>query len=132
KTRWGTELSTADAERIERIKLALRTAEQNEEFIQEADGDARRFRNTLREHAAGFLSPLIKRIEVGWPSAALQDGLVLVDLPGVGVAGDVYKKETQHFVRERARAVVLVVDRSGLTESVMDLLKTTGYWDRLV
>lgn len=132
KPRWGTTLSAEDCRRIDDIKLALRMAEAKEALVREQEGDARGFRETLRDHAAGFLSPLIQRIEVGWPSDALKSGLVLVDLPGVGIAGDVYKKETQRFVRERARAVVLVVDRAGPTESVMDLLRSTGYWDRLL
>src|SRR5262249_30798389 len=31
-----------------------------------------------------------------------------------------------------ARAVVLVVDRSGPTEDTVNLLRSSGYWDRLV
>jgi len=131
KPRWNSELSSQDASRIEQIRRALALAEQNQ-TIEQHDSGSREFREVLKVHAAGFLSPLIRRIEVGWPSDALSDGLVLVDLPGVGVAGDVYKGETQSFVREKARAVVLVMDRAGLTDSVMDLLKTTGYWDRLL
>ena len=132
KPQWGSSPNEQDARRVERIKSALQMAEQGEELIQEQSADARLFRETLREHAAGFLSPLILKIEVGWPSSLLRGGLVLVDLPGVGVAGDVYKKEAQRYVREKARAVVLVIDRAGPTDSIMDLLRTTGYWDRLV
>lgn len=131
KPRWNTEISREDAGRIERIKAALTLAEKNQ-ALEQHDSSSEQFRETLKDHAAGFLSPLIRRVEVGWPSDVLKSGLVLVDLPGVGVAGDVYKSETQRFVREKARAVVLVVNRAGLTDSVMDLLKTTGYWDRLV
>jgi len=131
KPRWNTELSKEDAARVDRIREALVLAEK-QEAIERHDSASVQFRETLKDHAAGFLSPLIRRIQVGWPSDVLKSGLVLVDLPGVGVAGDVYKSETQRFVREKARAVVLVVNRAGLTDSVMDLLKTTGYWDRLV
>jgi hypothetical protein len=132
KARWGTTPTEDDAKRIARIRDALQMAAKSQPLVKEQGADARAFRETLREHAAGFLSPLIQRIEVGWPSDTLKSGLVLVDLPGVGVAGDVYKKETQKFVREKARAVVLVVDRAGPTEPVMEVLRTTGYWDRLL
>jgi hypothetical protein len=132
KSRFGSSFRTDDAARIDRAKNALQLGDRSEPLIKEQGADPQSFREALREHAAGFLSPLIRRIEVGWPSPILRGGLVLVDLPGVGVAGDVYKVETQRFVREMARAVVLVVNRSGLTDSVMDLLKGTGYWDRLV
>jgi hypothetical protein len=129
KPRWGTSVSEEDSARIARIQQALQMAERGEDLNEEAGSG---FRLQLREHAAGFLSPLVKRIEVGWPSEALLGGLVLVDLPGVGVAGDIYQQETQRFVRETARAVVLVVGKSGLTVDIMDLLRSTGYWDRAV
>lgn len=132
KSRWGTTPTAEDEARLSRIAEALKMAERGEVLVKDQGADARAFRETLREHAAGFLSPLIRRIEVSWPSPALKSGLMFVDLPGVGVAGDVYKKETQRFVREKARAVVLVLDRAGPTEPVMDLLRTTGYWDRLL
>jgi hypothetical protein len=132
RPRWGTTCTEEDGRRIARLSAALQNADQKTPLICEQGSDARGFREVLKEHAAGFLSPLIQRIEIGWPSASLKTGLVLIDLPGVGVAGDVYKKETQRFVRERARAVVLVVDRAGPTDAVMELLRTTGYWDRLL
>lgn len=132
KARWGTSPSEDDAKRIARIRDALQMASDGTQLVLEQGEDVRSFREGLRDHAAGFLSPLIHRIEVGWPSPILQSGLVFVDLPGVGIAGDLYKKETQRFVREKAHAVVLVVDKSGPTESVMELLRTTGYWDRLL
>jgi hypothetical protein len=39
----------------------------------------------LKAHAAGFLSPLIEEIHVGWPSDVLKAGVTLVDLPGAGL-----------------------------------------------
>ena len=95
-------------------------------------GDARAFREELREHAAGFLAPLIQQIEVGWPSPLLQSGVVLVDLPGVGVADDAYQKVTASYVRERARALIMVIDRAGMTDAARELLRTSGYFSRLV
>jgi hypothetical protein len=132
KPQWGTDPRMEDAHRMARLKRAVQMAGAGTALRQEQGGDPKVFRELLKDHAAGFLSPLIRRIEVGWPSMVLKDGLVLVDLPGVGVAGDLYKKETQRFVRELARAIVVVVDRSGVTEAVMDLLRSSGYWDKLV
>ena len=54
----------------------------------ELAGDAPRLRRDLHEHASGFLAPLIKELHVRWHSPLLKTGMVLVDLPGVGVAGD--------------------------------------------
>ena len=83
----------------------------------------------MTAHAAGFLSPLIERIEVGWPSDLLKSGVVLVDLPGFGIAQDSYRDVTKSYVRDKARAVIVTVDRAGPTESTMELLRTSGYWE---
>jgi hypothetical protein len=71
-------------------------------------------------------------MEVGWPSPVLKSGIVLVDLPGVGIARDSYRDVTKRYVREKARAIVVVVDRAGPTEATVDLLRSSGYWDRMV
>jgi hypothetical protein len=62
----------------------------------------------------------------------LRTGMVLVDLPGVGVAGDAYKQATRKWINERAKAVVLVVDRAGITESAADLLRTSEFLTRML
>jgi len=117
---------------VSRIREALSNAAADKAFRCEASEGARVFHEELRRHAAGFLSPIIAEIEVGWPAPVLQDGLVLVDLPGIGVAGDRYREVTQKYVREQARAVAVVVDRAGVSETLLDLLRTSGYWDRVV
>jgi hypothetical protein len=71
-------------------------------------------------------------MEVGWPSDLLEEGLVLVDLPGIGVAGDRYRDITARYVRDEARAVLLVVDKGGPNESAIEMLRTSGYWERLL
>lgn len=43
------------------------------------------FQPELWDHAAGFLAPLVEQVEVGWPSDLLKAGIILVDLPGVGI-----------------------------------------------
>jgi hypothetical protein len=56
---------------------------------------------------------------------------VLVDLPGVGIAGDDYQRATHKFVRQKARGVVIVV-RRGITRDEIDLVRTSGLWDRML
>src|ERR1019366_9064937 len=90
------------------------------------------FLRDLRDHASGFLAPLIKTLEVGWNADVLRDGMVLVDLPGLGVANDEYREVTLDWVRRRARAIVVVTDRSGLREAEAELLRTSGFPGRLL
>ncbi len=132
KPRSDLELDTSDLERVSRIKEVLDFAKTAKVHVERQDGDAEMFSRRLVDHAAGFLSPLIQRIEVGWPSDLLSQGVILVDLPGVGIAQDTYREITKKYVREQARALVLVVDRAGPTDATIDLLRTSGYWDRLV
>jgi hypothetical protein len=90
------------------------------------------FEALLRDHIGGSLAPLVERLTVGYPSAILREGIVLVDLPGLGVANDRYRSITQSYIREKASAVLLVVDRAGPTESSVELLRDSGYWERLL
>jgi hypothetical protein len=94
-------------------------------------GDNRVFLSEVARHATGSIAPLIKSLDVGWPAHALRDGLVLVDLPGIGIANDEYRSVTSTWIR-RAMAVVLVVDKSGVTEASADLLHTTGFLNSIL
>jgi len=128
----GLTLGTDDAVRIERVRAALKLTKENHSYKRVLDGDNSDFLAELNIHASGFLAPLISTIRVGWPSQLLQSGIILVDLPGVGIAQDSYRQITKNYVRDRARAIVLVVDRAGPTQDSVELLRTSGYWDRLV
>lgn len=132
ETKWGTNLREQDRGRIERVKKILSNGQENLSYERFANQDSREFMEDLKAHAAGYLSPLIERIQVGWPAEVLKAGVKLVDLPGVGIAQDSYRDVTKQYVREKARAVIVVVDRAGPTESTVDLLRTSGYWERLV
>jgi hypothetical protein len=130
--KWGETLKPEDMERIKRV-AKIYSGDKVNLMYQRIEGDDRQeFGIDLEDHAAGFLAPLIKQIEVGWPSDFLERGISMVDLPGVGVANDSYRDVTRSFVRDKAKAIIVVADRKGLTESTIDLLKTSGYWDRLV
>ncbi|MCE9575773.1 MAG: dynamin family protein [Deltaproteobacteria bacterium] len=128
KPRWEVAVRDEDRERIERIKRALAS---DAAFERAAGGQLRDFLDDLHVHAAGHLAPLIRTLEVWWDSEVLRHGLVLVDLPGVGVANDEYRRVTAEWIR-KARAVVLVVDRAGVTEASADLLRSTGFLNSLL
>lgn len=126
--RWGIPPDPQDADRVDRIGEVLRLTRENPDFehVVKLGTDRGAFQRELESHASGFLAPLIRTLDVGWNSDLLRGGLVLVDLPGIGVANDEYRKVTADWIR-RARAIVLVVDRAGVTEAGVDLLRTTGF-----
>jgi len=130
--RWGQTLLANDRDRLERVRAVLNLLQTgtDEVEIYEQD-DPVRFRSELAIHASGFLSPLLKTLELGWNNPILKDGLVFVDLPGVGVANDETRKVTSDWIR-RARAIVLVVDRAGVTEASASLLRQTGFINNLL
>jgi GTP-binding protein EngB required for normal cell division len=132
KPRWNQTITDADVKRVARIRQLFQLSKERRvyEYVQADDRNG--FMADLRDHAAGFLAPLIERIEVGWPSQVLASGVELVDLPGVGIAQDTYRDITKKYVRDKARAIILVVDRAGPTEATVDVLRSSGYWDRLV
>lgn len=130
--KWNQILSTDDMVRIKRIQSIVQKSKGNRTYERKLSNDSAAFKEDLQIHAAGFLAPLIERIDVGWPSDVLKEGVVLVDLPGVGIALDSYREITKQYVKEKARAVIVVVDRAGPTESTVELLRESGYWQRLV
>ncbi|MDB4988370.1 MAG: uncharacterized protein JWN04_3548, partial [Myxococcaceae bacterium] len=130
--RWDTEPLAEDVARIARIKDVLVRARNNEgTFEVSASRDEMAFRLELQQHAAGHLAPLVRNIEVGWDTDLLRSGVVLIDLPGLGVANDEFRRVTAHWIR-RARGVVLVVDRSGMSEASADLLRSSGFLNSLL
>ena len=58
--------------------------------------------------------------------------MTLVDLPGVGIVRDVHKDVTRRWIREKARALVLVVDHRGLQESLAEALKQSEFLNSLL
>ena len=129
----GTKPNPEDEPRLERLGKALQVAaRKGETYRRTAAEDTRAFRDDLHAHAAGFLAPLIKTLTVSWPSPLLRDGIELVDLPGVGVVDDSYRRVTFNWVRERARGIVLVVGNRGLQETDAELLRSSGFLNRLV
>ena len=129
---WRTEPRLEDAERIKELRTVLEMARQNQGRYYSANEDKTKFLTAIRNHASGFLAPLIKDLTLYWNCDFLKTGLELVDLPGIGIAGDVYRDVTRRWIRENAEAVVLVVDRAGITETAADLLYKSEFLNRLV
>lgn len=131
--KWGTEPRAEDEARLVRVQAALVLARSDRLRARRADSPSDwDFKAELKDHASGFLAPLIQKLEVVWDSTTLPDHVALVDLPGVGIADDVYRNVTQEWIRERARVVVLVVGKSGLTEADAQLLHSSGFLNRLL
>lgn len=126
------DLVEEDQARLDAVRNALTLAKDDRSYERLWNSDPEEFAIDLRNHTAGFLAPLIATIRVGWPSDLLKAGVILVDLPGVGIAQDSYRAVTKRFVRDKARAIILVVDRAGPTQDAVELLRASGYWDRLV
>lgn len=127
RPRWGATLRGEDQPRLDGIRTALQRGHRE----CRAGASMPEFVKELHLHAAGYLSPLIATLEVGWDGDILKDNLLLVDLPGLGVANDEYARVTAEWIR-KARAIVLVVDRSGVNESSADLLRSTGFLNTLL
>lgn len=132
KRAWGTSVLPGDQERLGRLRTALTMGREKRSHRCVKSRDPDGFAGDLADHASGFLAPIIKTLRVRWPSPLLQQGIILVDLPGVGVAGDVYKEVTRKWITERAKAVVLVVGRSGVTQAAADLLRSSDFLTRLL
>lgn len=132
KRSWGTIEREQDKHRLSRLRAILNTEHSSDSCLYEVDSTSPTFRGELHDHAAGFLAPIIQRLEVWWNSTLLEKGLELIDLPGLGIAGDVYRKVTEQWVRSDAHVIVLVVNHRGVTESDADLLRHTGFLTRLL
>jgi GTP-binding protein EngB required for normal cell division len=129
---FGTSPKPEDKERIARVSSALAFAKEKRRFTLDGAASEAEVMAGVKDHASGFLAPLIRELVVGWDAGMLRDGLCLVDLPGVGIAGDVYREVTRSWIREKAQAVVLVVDHRGVTESVAELLRKSEFLNRLL
>ena len=129
---WGTESDPSDAVRIAGIQRAVALAKENRTYALSASGRDLEFRTDLLNHATGYLAPLIKNLTLNWQSPLLASGVTLVDLPGVGVVRDIHKDVTRKWVREKAHALVLVVDHRGLTESLAEALRRSEFLSSLL
>lgn len=128
--RFRTEILDEDMERLREAQEALShsTRETNRHFDSADDSD---FKSKLRAHACGFLAPLIMEMTIQWPSPLLHS-LELVDLPGIGILSDAYASVTSDYLRNRAKAVMLVADSRGLKREDAETLRNSGFLNRLL
>ena len=131
KRLWGTVSEERDAERIHSIQYALGLAKKKLRHTTTSSADAN-FSKALHDHATGFLAPLIKSLELNWDTPILRHGITLVDLPGVGVMRDVHRDVTRYWIREKANALVLIVDHRGLHDSVAEALRQSEFLNSLL
>jgi GTP-binding protein EngB required for normal cell division len=131
KRLWGTISDARDGDRIRSIGQALALAGKKLRHKETAKADAD-FSKALHNHATGFLAPLIKSLELGWDTPTLSNGITLVDLPGVGVMRDVHREITRYWIREKANALVLIVDHRGLHDSVAAALRESEFLNSLL
>lgn len=126
-----TKFDDSQNEFIKQVKSAIELRSKSKWKIFESD-DLTEFRRSLKNHASGQLAPMIDEMHIEWPSELLKQGIEIVDLPGVGVQSDHYEKVTSDFLKYKARAVMLVTNGSGLTRVDAEVLKTSGFLDRIL
>lgn len=131
KVRHGSQMLPEDEQRINGIQVALQYGKNKRPFTC-SEGKDKNFRSLLHDHATGYLAPAIRDLKVRWNIEMLKGGLTLVDLPGVGVAGDVKAEVTEKWITEHAKAIVLVVDTRGVRETEAELLRNSGFLRRLL
>lgn len=129
--KFQTQLLAEDMERLREVQEALKhgTKATARHFDSANNPD---FRRHLRDHACGFLAPLIMEMSIHWPSPLLQDSLELIDLPGIGILNDAYASVTSDYLRNRAKAVMLVADSRGIRIDDAQLLRNSGFLNRLL
>ncbi len=132
----GSEAPNGDTngllERLQAARAVVACGESTSPFLEVSAGlDLPKMLATINAHSAGFLAPLSAALEIGWDAACLREDVVLIDLPGLGVANDQYRQRTAATVR-RIDVVLLVVDRSGLSQATMDLLESSGVLERVL
>ncbi len=126
-----TQILEEDLERLREVQVALQHGTQ--ETVRRFDSaDDSSFGHRLREHACGFLAPLIVEMTIHWPSPVLRDCLELIDLPGIGILSDAYASVTSDYLRSRAKAVMLVADSRGIRREDAEILRSSGFLNRLL
>lgn len=88
------------------------------------------FSRELRLRAAGWLAPLVSRLELRLAQPILAH-VDLVDLPGIGVVGDDASQVAGQYVRAEADALVVVVRNNGITELLVSALESADVLTRL-
>ncbi len=129
--KFQTQLLEEDKERLRQVAEALNhgVTEAGRHFDSTKTPD---FGHRLRDHACGFMAPLIMEMAIQWPSPVLQGSLEIIDLPGIGILSDAYASVTSNYLRNKAKAVMLVADSRGIRREDAELLRSSGFLNRLL
>jgi hypothetical protein len=73
KIQFDTKFEADDLIRISRVRAALEMAARDVSYERHQGQEGVPFTADLKDHAAGFLAPLVEEIQVGCPSSVLQD-----------------------------------------------------------
>jgi GTP-binding protein EngB required for normal cell division len=130
--KFQTEILEDDLIRLREVQEALKHATKGTERYFDSNTDPKNFAHRLRDHACGFLAPLIVEMTIHWPSPVLRDSLELIDLPGIGILSDAYASVTSEYLRNRAKAVMLVADSRGIRREDAEILRNSGFLNRLL
>jgi hypothetical protein len=132
KPKFGRPVAPEDADRVAQARECVELGREGNPRIVEGGDEPAKFLEHLGKHAAGSLAPLILELEVGWTADVLANGLVLVDLPGLGVEGDEFQAAAETWISQKARAVILVTDRSGLMTASVEPLRKARFFNKLL
>ncbi len=122
----GAAARSSWAPRIAELRERLGT----EETVRQSDLSSRvEFNKALKLRAAGWLSPLVARLELRLAQPVLEH-IELVDLPGIGVVGDDAAQVAGDYVRRQADALVIVVRNNGISELLVSALESADVLTR--
>ena len=129
--KWNTEFRESDCPIMERLASVIQG---NGEKSHKASGAMNDpiFMRESHAHAAGPLAPMVNRLTVGWPSPLLAKSIRLVDLPGLGISNDVHGAVTRSWIKEKAKAICLVVTNAGIDAASAELLRSSDFLTRLL
>lgn len=92
----------------------------------------------LKQELSKFLTaespvwPLIRQVRITGPFAALQDGLELIDLPGLNDPNPVRESITRQALQKAEFIWLIFGSGRGLTREVMELLKEQSFFNQIV
>lgn len=131
KSKFQTAFLEDDMVRLGAAQAALKSGSEKKPVLFSST-DNHKFTHALHDHACGFLAPLIREMTIHWPSELLRAFVEIVDLPGIGILSDAYASVTSDYLRSRAKAVMLVADSRGLRKEDAEILRSSGFLNRLL
>jgi len=123
---FSSQFEISDLNRIEIIRECLEKRSFNYKCY-----DIQKYHQYLSDHAVGHLAPLIQYFDMYVNADLLKRGIVFVDLPGVGIDGDIHQKITKEYI-SKAKLVILVVSPRGIGSAEHNLMKSVDIYRKLI